>query len=242
MCDCRAPDVLSLVQWRHPSYTNYHGLRNHYLNNLQGNIARNCICNLAAQIILEAWCFCTMGNRGTSLNNFVCNCTCNLARTIIRKMFVFLYAMFRKILVSVKFVSAILRLEMAAPILWTPGKNASVLQEKAMSIKFLVLGGGVFWVWGGGGVPILFLWARGFFWNVFADYSVRDLKILVMMSCVAGRSILSKEVWVCNHVVPNSIHSDLPSVGYQPTVMNLAGSFGRSGLTRPCSVGLNLLP
>ena len=32
-------------------------------------------------------------------------------------------------------------------------------------IKFLVLGGGgVFWVWGGGGgVPILFLWARGFF-------------------------------------------------------------------------------
>ena len=32
-----------------------------------------------------------------------------------------------------------------------------------MSIKFLVLGGGrVFWVWGGGGVPILFLWARGF--------------------------------------------------------------------------------
>ena len=43
---------------------------------------------------------------------------------------------------SVKFVSAILVPEMAAPILWTPGKNASVLQEKAMSIKFLVLGGG----------------------------------------------------------------------------------------------------
>ena len=43
-------------------------------------------------------------------------------------------------------------------------KNASVLQEKTMSIKFLVLGGGVFWVLGGGGeVPILFLWARGFF-------------------------------------------------------------------------------
>ena len=37
---------------------------------------------------------------------------------------------FRKILVSVKFVSAILGPEMAAPILWTPGKNASVLQEK----------------------------------------------------------------------------------------------------------------
>ena len=32
-------------------------------------------------------------------------------------------------LVSVKFVSAILGPEMAAPILWTPGKNAFFLQE-----------------------------------------------------------------------------------------------------------------
>ena len=30
-----------------------------------------------------------------------------------------------------------------------------------MSIKFLVLGGGIL-VLGGGGVPILFLWVRGF--------------------------------------------------------------------------------
>ena len=64
---------------------------------------------------------------------------------------------------SVKFVSAILGPEMAAPILWTPGKNASVLQEKATSIKFLVLGGGGIWGLGGGEVPILFLWAQGFF-------------------------------------------------------------------------------
>ena len=44
-------------------------------------------------------------------------------------------------------------------------KNAFFLQEKAMSIKFLVLGGGGdFGFWGvGGGVPILYLWARGFF-------------------------------------------------------------------------------
>ena len=35
----------------------------------------------------------------------------------------------RKILVSVKFVSAILGPEIAAPILWTPGKNAFFLQE-----------------------------------------------------------------------------------------------------------------
>ena len=32
-----------------------------------------------------------------------------------------------------------------------------------MSIKFLVLGGGGIWGFGGGGVPILFLWAQGFF-------------------------------------------------------------------------------
>ena len=37
----------------------------------------------------------------------------------------------RKILlVSVKFLSAILGPEMAEPILWTPAKNASALQEK----------------------------------------------------------------------------------------------------------------
>ena len=36
----------------------------------------------------------------------------------------------RKILVSVKFLSAIPGPEMAAPILWTPGKKVSVLQEK----------------------------------------------------------------------------------------------------------------
>ena len=39
-------------------------------------------------------------------------------------------------------------------------KNCVLSAGKPMSIKFLLLG--VFWVWGGG-VPILFLWARGFF-------------------------------------------------------------------------------
>ena len=70
-----------------------------------------------------------------------------------------LESFFRKIPVSVKFLSAVLRPEMAAPILWTPGKNAFFLQEKPHVRKIPPFRGGFF----GGGVPILFLWARGFF-------------------------------------------------------------------------------
>ena len=40
---------------------------------------------------------------------------------------------------------------MAAPILWTPGKNAFSLPRKPMSIKFRVLGGGGYFGFGGGG-------------------------------------------------------------------------------------------
>ena len=47
----------------------------------------------------------------------------------------------RKILVSVKFVSAILGPEMGASILWTPGRCV-LSAGKTMSIKFIVLGGG----------------------------------------------------------------------------------------------------
>ena len=71
----------------------------------------------------------------------------------------------RKILVSVKFLSALLGPEMGASILWTPGKCVLSAGKKPMSIKFLILGGGGgFGVLGGGEwtVPILFLWARGF--------------------------------------------------------------------------------
>ena len=70
---------------------------------------------------------------------------------------------FRKILVSVKFLSAILGPEMGASILWTPGKNALFLQEKPMSIKFLVLGGGgvVLGFWGGS-ADFIFMGARIF--------------------------------------------------------------------------------
>ena len=68
----------------------------------------------------------------------------------------------RKILVSVKFLSAILGPEMAASILWTPGKNAFLLQGKPMSIKFPVLGGGGILGLGGGGADFIFMGARIF--------------------------------------------------------------------------------
>ena len=49
---------------------------------------------------------------------------------------------------SVKFLSAILGPAMGASILWAPGK---CVLSKPMSIKFLVLGGGGYFGFGGGG-------------------------------------------------------------------------------------------
>ena len=68
----------------------------------------------------------------------------------------------REILVSVKFLSAILGLEMAAPILWTPGKNAFFLQED-LHVHKISRFGGVGVVGGGGGVPMFFFYGRGGF-------------------------------------------------------------------------------
>ena len=53
----------------------------------------------------------------------------------------------RKILVSVKFVSAILGPEMGAPILWTPGKMRSFCRKNHVRKIPLFWGGG----FGGGG-------------------------------------------------------------------------------------------
>ena len=65
---------------------------------------------------------------------------------------------------SIKFLSAILGPEMAAPILWTPGKNASALQEKPVSIKLHVLGGGGgFGVLGRGGSADFIFMGAGIF-------------------------------------------------------------------------------
>ena len=71
----------------------------------------------------------------------------------------------RKILVSVKFLSAILGLEMGASILWTPGKMRSFCSKNHVLKIPRFRGGGVFWVYrgGGGGSADFILWARGFF-------------------------------------------------------------------------------
>ena len=42
----------------------------------------------------------------------------------------------------------------------------SFCRKTWMPIKFLVLGGGGIWAFLGVGVPILFLWARAFFWSI----------------------------------------------------------------------------
>ena len=66
----------------------------------------------------------------------------------------------RKILVSVvKFVSAILGPEMAAPILWTPGKMRSFCRKN--HVRKIPL----FWGWfggGGGSADFIFMGARIF--------------------------------------------------------------------------------
>ena len=56
----------------------------------------------------------------------------------------------RKILVSVKFLSAILGPEMAAPILWTPGKMRPFCRKSHVhKIPRFFGGGGILGFWGG---------------------------------------------------------------------------------------------
>ena len=65
---------------------------------------------------------------------------------------------------SVKFVSAILGPEMAAPFLWTPGKNAFFLQENlhVHKIPRFLGGGGGYFVLGGGECRFYFYGRRDF--------------------------------------------------------------------------------
>ena len=75
----------------------------------------------------------------------------------------------RDILVSVKFLSAILGPEMAAPIFMDAWKNASVLQENHVHKipRFRV--GGYFGFWGGGSADFIFMGARIFLRKVFSN-------------------------------------------------------------------------
>ena len=68
----------------------------------------------------------------------------------------------QKILVSVKYLSAILGPEMGAPILWAPGIFAVFLQEN-LHVHKIPRFRGAFWVGGGGSADFIFM-ARGFFW------------------------------------------------------------------------------
>ena len=52
---------------------------------------------------------------------------------------------------------------MAAPILWAPRISVFFLQENPPFPEIPRFRGGHFGFGGGGEVPILFLWARGFF-------------------------------------------------------------------------------
>ena len=69
----------------------------------------------------------------------------------------------RKVLVSVKFLSAILGPEKAAPILWTPRISAFFLQEKNLHVHKIPRCSGGFWVGGGrGSADFIFMGAEIF--------------------------------------------------------------------------------
>ena len=67
-------------------------------------------------------------------------------------------------------------------------------------------GGGYFGFWGGGGVPILFLWARGFFWNwgrAGGDWLQRRIaRDLGALSCVAWSIAAGTSAWPAGAVMP----------------------------------------
>ena len=68
--------------------------------------------------------------------------------------------------------------EMAAPILWAPGKMRSFCRKTAMPVKFLVLGGGGYFglgVGGGGSADFIFMGA-----GIFSELCVFDQEALIV--------------------------------------------------------------
>ena len=76
------------------------------------------------------------------------------------------FADFQKNPRVVKFVSAILGPEMAAPILWAPRISAFFLQENLHVHKIHHLGGGVFFGFGGGGGSAEFIFMGAGIWQI----------------------------------------------------------------------------
>ena len=70
---------------------------------------------------------------------------------------------FRKILVSIKSVSAILGPGMAAPILWTPGKMPSFCRKTCVRKILVLRGGGILGLGGGGGSADFIFMGAGIF-------------------------------------------------------------------------------
>ena len=85
------------------------------------------------------------------------------------------WTILQKILVSVKFLSAILGPEMAAPI-WTPVKNAFFLQEKPHVHKIPRFRGGDFGFWGGGSSDFIFMGAAIFLNTIRPQIQVHECK------------------------------------------------------------------
>ena len=81
------------------------------------------------------------------------------------------FFLIRKILVSVKFLSAILGPETAAPILWTPRISAFFPQENlhVHKIPCFFWGGGILGLGGGGSADFIFMGA-----GIFLSKGVLD--------------------------------------------------------------------
>ena len=89
---------------------------------------------------------------------------------------------------SVKFLSAILGPEMAAPILWMPGKMRPFCRKNHVHKIPRFRGGGVFWVLGGGSADFIFMGAQIF------------LKYFASQERVSGGQ--RKGLTKCNSILP----------------------------------------
>ena len=108
-------------------------------------------------------------------------------------------AIVRKIRVSIKFLSAILGPEMAAPILWTPGKMLPFCRKNHVHKIPRFRGGGDFGFWGGGECRFYFYGRED-----FSEIVSQNVSVLLFMGyraiiaqCAAKWGIAQMCVCVC---------------------------------------------